>query len=410
MRRWVVLVGCFFGLAVSMSAILMFPLGLYMKAVTTEFGWSRTQFSSVLSVLALGNIVALPLAGFAIDRFGAIRCIAAGLVIGCLSYAAVGQVHSYRAFLALCTLASVAGCLAHYPAYFTLVRSWFDRNIGLALAIASAGVSIGLAGFAWLIKTTIDASGWRVAFPTVAATAAVIGIGSLLLFVRSNPGVLPVAEQLPTLRQNVGADATLGEALRSRDYWLFTIGFALIVFVGAGPNLHLPAMMADSGAGSTAIAAAVAALPLGSLCGRVMAGLMLDRFAVRAPAGLFFGAQGLGILLLWADVRSAVAAAFLMGTAMGAELDIMGYVMARRFGRPAYARIFGTSFAISQIGLIISPISMAAIFDSTGSYGIALLGYLPLSVLAFVLVARANVQPNTRGPDSHPLCRTKACH
>ena len=80
---------------------------------------------------------------------------------------------------------------------------------------------------------------------------------------------------------------------------------------------------------------------------------------------------------------------------MGAELDIMGYVMARRFGRPAYARIFGTSFAISQIGLIISPISMAAIFDSTGSYGIALLGYLPLSVLAFVLVARANAQPNT---------------
>ena len=402
MRRWVVLLGCVLGLAVSMSAILMFPFGLYMKPMTTEFGWSRTQFSSVLSVIALGNIVALPLAGIAIDRFGPLRCIAVGLVVGCLSYAAVGQVNSYPAFVALCTLASAAGCLAHYPAYFTIARSWFDRNIGLALAIASAGVSIGVAGFAWLIKTTIDASGWRVAFATVAATAAVIGIGSLVLFVRSNPGVLPVAEQRPMLRENVEADATLREALRSRDYWLFTLGFALIVFAGAGPNLHLPALMADSGAASAAIAAAVAALPLGSLAGRVMAGLMLDRFAVRAPAALFFGAQGLGILLLWADVRFAIGAAFLMGTAIGAELDIMGYVMTRRFGRRAYARIFGTSFAISQIGLIISPIGMAAVFDATGSYEIALLGYAPLSVLAFVLVALANAQPRAQGPDRYP--------
>ena len=397
MRRWTVLLGCFLGLAVSTSAILMFPLGLYMKPVTTEFGWSRTQFSSVLSVVALGNIVALPLAGYAIDRFGPIRCIATGLVIACLSYAAVGQANSYPAFLALCTLASVAGCLAHYPAYFTIARGWFDRNIGLALAIASAGVSIGVAGFAALIKGSIDAGGWRVAFATVAVTAGVIGIGSLLLFVRTNPGVLPAAEQPRTPREEGAADATLGGALRTRDYWLFTLGFALIVFAGAGPNLHLPALMADAGAGSAPIAAAVAAIPLGSLGGRVVAGLMLDRFSIRAPAAVFFGAQAVGIFMLWADVDSAVPAAFLMGTAMGAELDIMGYVMARRFGKRAYARIFGTSFALSQVGLIVSPIGMAAIFDATGSYDIALLGYLPLSMLAFVLVALASVRPGARG-------------
>ncbi|MCP5328940.1 MAG: MFS transporter [Steroidobacteraceae bacterium] len=397
MRRWTVLLGCFLGLAVSTSAILMFPLGLYMQPVTTEFGWSRTQFSSVLSVVALGNIIALPLAGYAIDRFGPIRCIAVGLVIACLSYAAVGQASSYALFLALCTLASVAGCLAHYPAYFTIARGWFDRNIGLALAIASAGVSTGVAGFAWLIKATIAAGGWRVAFATVGTTAAVIGLGSLLFLIRSNPGVLPAAEQLRTPRADATVDATLGEALRSRDYWYFTLGFALIVFAGAGPNLHLPALMADGGAGTAAIAAAVAAIPLGSLAGRVVAGMMLDRFSVRAPAAVFFGAQAVGILLLWVDLRSAVAAAFLMGTAMGAELDIMGYVMARRFGRRAYARIFGTSFALSQIGLIISPIGMAAIFDVMGSYDIALLGYLPLSIFAFVLVALANVRPDSMG-------------
>jgi MFS family permease len=375
-----------------MSAILMFPLGLYMKSVTAEFGWSRTQFSSVLSVIALGNIIALPLAGFAVDRFGAVRCIAVGLSLGCVSYAAVSLVDSYPAFLALCTLASVAGCLAHYPAYFTVARGWFDRNIGLALAIASAGVSIGVACSAWLIRITIDASGWRATFATVAATAAVVGLGSLLFLVRENRGELPVAEQLSARAGVAIVDTTLGEAVRSRDFWLFTVGFALIVFAGAGPNLHLPALMADSGATSAAAATAVAAIPLGSLAGRMLAGLMLDRFPVRLPAAIFFAAQALGIWMLWFDVRYAIAAAFLLGTAIGAELDIMGFVMARRFGRRAYARIFGTSFALSQIGLIISPIGMAAIFDATGSYDIALLGYPSLSILAIVLVAFARVR------------------
>jgi hypothetical protein len=67
MRRWAVLLGCSIGMAVSISSMLTFPFGLYMKAVAADFGWSRPQFSVTLSFVAICNMVMLPPAGFAVD-------------------------------------------------------------------------------------------------------------------------------------------------------------------------------------------------------------------------------------------------------------------------------------------------------------------------------------------------------
>ena len=398
MRRWVVLLGCFIGMAVSMSSILLFPFGLYMTAVTNEFGWSRTQFSAILSLIAVCNVFALPLSGWAVDRIGAARCILLGLLAGSLFCAGLAMVDSYGAFVALSCAASMAGCLALYPAYFTVVRGWFDRHLGFALAVASAGVSVGVAAFSYLIKARIDAAGWRNAFVTVAVLAMLVGLASLLCLIRENRGPMPAPERLREDGQAILAGASLGEAVRTAEYWLFSIAFMLVVFAGAGPNVHLPALLADRGSPPAAVATAIAAVAIGSLAGRIITGLLLDRFSVTVPATLFFAGQALGIAVLSAKVPWPAAAAFLMGMAQGAELDMMGFVMARRFGRRSYARIFGSSFALSQLGLIFSPVAMAAIFDRTRSYDVALLSYPVLPLAAIFLILRANVLWRTARP------------
>ena len=315
-----------------MSALYIFPLGLYMKAITADFGWSRTQFSATLSFVAISNGLVLPLAGWAVDRFGARWCIAVGLMVGCSSCAALALVHSYTAFVTTSCFASIAGCLALYPAYFKIVRGWFDENLALALAIASAGVSLGVAVFSFVIKRNIDASGWRYALVTTSAVALIVGLANLMLFIRENRSSLPVAERWRDDVETTSTGQSLGEAVHTIDFWLFSIAFALVVFVSAGPNLHLPAMIADRGGSYRTIASAMAAIPLGSVCGRLVSGFLLDRISVRIVATLFCSAQACGILMLWRESHLVVIAAFCMGTAQGAELDIMGFVMARRFG------------------------------------------------------------------------------
>ena len=412
MRRWIVLLGCFIGMGISISATLAFPFGLYLGAMTSEFGWSRTQFSATLSFISLGNLVMLPLAGYAVDRIGATRSIFVGLVLANTFCAALALTRSYTAFVMLSCLASMCGSLALYPAYFSIVRGWFDRNLGLALAIASAGVSVGVAGFARLITEVIAAYGWRPAFVASAGIAFVAGAASLLMLIRENKGLVPAQERRPDHCDGALTGVPLRSALRSRDFWLFAIAFLLIVFAGSGPQVHLPALLADKGVAPRAIASVVAALALGSVLGRLATGFLLDRISFRLVAAIFFLGQAAGIVVLSWDAHFAILAALLMGGALGAEVDLMGYVMARRFGRLAYARILGAALAVAQSALLISPIGTGLIYDYYKSYDPVLSAYPLLSVLAVVLMFCANLtksDPDTAlplsGVDSGALSR-----
>ena len=395
MSRWSVLLGCFIGMAVAMPAILLVPMGLFLKSVTAEFGWSRTDFSIIISATSLFNALAMPVAGYLVDRFGARRVIAAGTVLGCGSYAALSLANSYGAFIALMGAAVMTGNLASYPAFMGLVQHWFDRHLGLALAIASTGLAAGIGGASYAIARTIASHGWRAAFVTVGVAALVIGLVNALVLLRDNAGSVPDAERrVADVRADTGG-SSLAQALRSRDLWLYSAAFSLVIFAVVGCNVHLPALLSDGGASTAQVAAAVAIGSAGSLVGRLFTGAMLDRLSVRLVAGVFLLGQAIGFVLLLDGLRWALLASFLLGAVQGAEIDLLGYVIARRFGRIAYARIYGTCFAVTLVGAIVGPVAMATIFDRTGSYhlGLVLLPVLPVLALGLLWLARLSPRP-----------------
>lgn len=386
-RRWLVLLGCFIGMSVATPAILMVPMGLFLPSVTAEFGWSRTEFSAIVAIAALFNALILPLAGYLVDRFGPPRIIAVGTLLGCAFYAALSLANSYGAFVALIVLAVTMGNLASYPAFMGLAQRWFDRRLGLALAITSTGMAVGVGGFSYLIAETIAASGWRSAFQTVGLAALAIGLLNLLLFVRDNKGPVPEAERRDETAQAAGEDSiSLLSALRSRAFWLYAASFTLVIFAVVGCNFHLPAMLSDRGASPALIASIVAIGAAGSLFGRLVTGILLDRFSVVGVAAVFFLGQAVGFLLLLDGLRWALPAGFLLGAVQGAEIDVMGFVIARRFGRRAYGRVFGTCFAVTLFGAMVGPIAMARIFDRTGSYDLGLMLFPLLPLIALVLL------------------------
>jgi cyanate permease len=154
-------------------------------------------------------------------------------------------------------------------------------------------------------------------------------------------------------------------------------------------NFHLPALLSDRGASVELISGVVAIGSAGSLFGRLFTGMALDRFPVRHVAAVFFAGQVVGFVLLMQGLDWTLPAGFLLGAVQGAEIDIMGFVVARRFGSRAYSRIFGTCFAVTLIGAMLGPILMAAIFDHTGSYALGLMILSVLPVVALGLLWRA---------------------
>jgi hypothetical protein len=80
----------------------------------------------------------------------------------------------------------------------------------------------------------------------------------------------------------------------------------------------------------------------------------------------------------------------------GGEIDLLGYVVARRFGRRAYARVFGACFGITLVGAMVGPVAMAAIFGRTGSYDLGLMLFPLCPVLGFVLLNLASISPKEK--------------
>ena len=382
------LLGCFIGMGVATPAILLQPMGLFLKPITAEFGWSRVQFSGILSSAVLFNALILPVAGYLVDRFGAVRIIAVGTALGCGSYAALSLANSFAGFIAIMASAVTMGSLASYPAFMGLAQHWFDKRLGFALAITSTGLAAGVAGFSCLITVTLRMHGWRAAFLSAGLVALVIGLANLLLLVRDNRGPMPEAERRNETASINEDGLSLGAALRTRDFWFYSASFSLVILAVVGCNFHLPALLSDRGASAAQIASVVAIGSAGSLLGRLFTGIMLDRFPMRGVAGLFFLGQAIGFLILLDGLRWILPAGFLLGAVQGAEIDVMGYVIGRRFGRPAYARILGTCFAITLIGAIVGPIVMAAIFDRTKSYDLGLMLFPLFPLIAFGLLCQ----------------------
>ena len=72
----------------------------------------------------------------------------------------------------------------------------------------------------------------------------------------------------------------------------------LVILALVGCNFNLPALLSDRGVGPAQVASVVAIGSAGSLFGRLVTGIMLDRFPARAVAGIFFFSQAVGFVLL----------------------------------------------------------------------------------------------------------------
>jgi nitrate/nitrite transporter NarK len=82
------------------------------------------------------------------------------------------------------------------------------------------------------------------------------------------------------------------------------------------------------------------------------------------------------------------SAAVLVGLGVGAETDLMPYVVSRYFGLHAFGEIYGYVVVGWGLGGVIGPLLMGMGFDSTGSYGPVLGVFAVATLIAAGLVAR----------------------
>ncbi|MBA2526264.1 MAG: MFS transporter [Pyrinomonadaceae bacterium] len=386
------------GLFMGYVPIIGFSFSVFFKPLSHEFNWSRAEISLGFSLSLLVLSAALPVVGRMVDRFGARKIILPaagffGLGLVAFYFLTASLWHFYAIYIFL----GVAGSGTAAVPYYKVISHWFDRRRGMALGLTMGGAGMGFFVMPTLSYALIATIGWRMAYVVIGIAVVAVTIPVVGLFLRETPqrmGLLPDGDLVthgvsaPVARD--GGGVTAREAWHSATFWVMCTSLFLVSVALNGCLIHLVPLLTDRGISPQSAAFAASLLGGATLLGRVSTGFLLDRFFATNVAICFFGVAALGVLMLWAGVTGPLSflVAFLLGVGIGAEGDIMPYLVSRYFGLRAFGEIYAYILAVYTLGAVVGPLLMGVGFDSTGSYDSVLIPFLVLTLAGAALLTR----------------------
>jgi sugar phosphate permease len=404
------MVGAATGMQFLQAALVNNAFGAYVAVLAEERGWSKTALSGAAALQQMEAALLGPVLGWLLDRFGPQVFIRAGIVVFGLGLMLMSQADSlggfYAAFVVIALGSSLAG---FFPLNVALIH-WFERFRARALSSMSLGLAMG--GIAApLVAWSLETYGWR---PTAFASgviAIVLGL-PLAMVIRNKPenyGLqvdgLAATTCAADLERTIGGtpkpatrDFTAREALRTRAFWLLSLGHGFALFTVHTVLVHAITHLKEGLGFSIAAAALVMALVTGFQIVGVMVGWWIgDRFDKRLISAACMLAHAVGLLLLTyaASMWMLVGFAVLHGTAWGLRGPFMQAIRADYFGRAAIGMILGLSYMIIIIGQMGGPLIAGAFADAHGNYrfGFTLLALLAGLGSIFFLLATKPARP-----------------
>jgi hypothetical protein len=156
-------------------------------------------------------------------------------------------------------------------------------------------------------------------------------------------------------------------------FWTLALAFFLIQTAVAGFPVHFVSMMVDGGATRGDAAAMAGVIGASLLVSRIVIGLALDNFPARLVGMLATLISAAGMFsLAFGGVEMAAVGAATMGFLLGAEFDLIAYMLSRYFPAAIFGRAFGCMYPVPVVGAIVSVTGYGVWYDAVGSYGPAL--------------------------------------
>ncbi len=384
---WRVVFACFVT-AVFAWGFGFYAHGIYLVELQRAHGWSTGFISSVVTAHYLLGALLLPRIAEAIGRFGPRTVFLVGLSTSAAALVLLPSVTEPWQLVVLYIVMAPGWNATSVAPIAATVGQWFDRKRGLALNLALSGATLAGLAVTPVLLAAIPALGFAAAERLLVGIGIVLAAGTVMLFVRRGP----LSPKPTKVRLNRLAP------LREWHFWSIAAPFALVLTSQVGFLTHLvPLVTSRSALTGAAIdpALAVGINAVTALAGRIVLGLVIDRFEPRRASAICFLVQACAIAVLqYVETPLAVyGACAAYGLAVGNIITLSPMIVQREFTPDRFPAIVALSTAVMQTLYAFGPGLLGVLRDASGGYGVPLTVCMALNLTAAGLVLMRSRRP-----------------
>jgi nitrate/nitrite transporter NarK len=383
--RWVVLLLCW--LAFTMTSVDRSTWGPASVFVGNDLAIPLASLGVFATAYYIGYVVSNAFGGFSADRFGGrkiltISMLGAGvfmMVFGSTTSAALGI-----------TVQAIVGLFAgaDYAAGIKLLASWFEpRELGMVMGVFTTATSLGTVIANAVVPTVIQKSGWETSYHVFGFISILVAV---LCYAVVRPG--PVVTEVVAEKRK---ESTLRSLARNRDLVLLALaGFGGFWGTYGFITWSNTLMIKGYGVTPTTAGAIVAVFAATAVIGKPLVGLIADRFggARKVPTIVILGAFVVALVAfgsLETTTAFFIAAPFL-GLAAYCYLPLMVAMIPRLVESGLTGTAAGLSNAFWQLGSVLVPLAVGAVFHATSSFMAAFLTLAAGPLVGLLLMLGVN--------------------
>jgi MFS family permease len=361
--RWVIV--ALGGLMGCVAVGTMFSLAVFLAPMSQETTWPRAGVSFAMTV----NFLVLAFGSFgwgaASDRWGARVVTLCGAVLLGLGLVIASRTTSLLAFQLTYGILVGLAASAFFAPMIATVTGWFETRRNLAVSLVSAGMGMAPLTISPLASWLISQHGWRPAMFYIGVMAWALLIPAAF-FVRRPPQAAAQSRRAaPETRK-----AEVGRALTSPQFLVLGFTFMFCCAAHSGPIFHVVSYAMYCGLGAMTAVSVYSVEGLAGLGGRVLIGMLADRFGAKRVLIATLLAQSIAIAA-YLGVRTQAefyTLAVIFGIAYGGGMPLYASLARDYFGQHIMGTVFGAATMLSALGMSIGPVFGGWVFDRFHSY------------------------------------------
>ena len=379
-------------IAIGSTLLVSFGMGVeYMlwanlRTIADDMDWPRWIPSAAYAVEMIGTGIGGIVMGRLADKIGTVPVVLIGAMMIPAGAIAASQVtQAWQFCLVFGVMIGFLGNATLFAPLMANATRWFNRRMGLAVAIVASGQ--GIAGAIWpqIFEQMTEALGWRQTLMLYGLFALVV-MPPMLLLLRGKP---PGWDAMGAARKaSRDGGARFGSLAENLPQIMLCLAIFCCCVAMAMPLLHIAAHTQDIGYDSHDGAVLLSLIMAISFVGRLGMGALADRIGGFRAMFLASGLQASGLLFFFPfdGIGMLYVGAVMFGLGFGGLVPLYAVVLRSIYAAHTMGWRVGAILLFGAVGMAVGGQAACALFDWMATYRLAFAIGLAFNIANLMLI------------------------